>query len=90
MEKINSTEHPVKVGLSDAFMALLSSPQSPGQLRLLINLIYGTFTLLCLDFFDVPSTDAKRQTIYEYHRVEIDTTKIVTSSAFEFTPLPSE
>lgn len=31
VEKINSTEHPVKVGLSDAFMALLSSLQSPGQ-----------------------------------------------------------
>lgn len=31
VEKINSTEHPVKVGLSDAFMALLSSPQSSGQ-----------------------------------------------------------
>lgn len=41
-------------------------------------------------FIDVSSTDAKRQTIYEYHRVEIDTTKIVNSSAFEFTPLPSE
>ncbi|KAL1264183.1 hypothetical protein QQF64_004538 [Cirrhinus molitorella] len=62
VEKINSTEHPVKVGLSDAFMALLSSPYSP---------------------------DAKRRTIYEYHRVEIDTTKIVNSSAFEFTPLPT-
>ncbi len=39
---------------------------------------------------DVSSTDAKQRTIYEYHRVEIDTTKIVNSSAFEFTPLPSE
>ncbi|XP_051771659.1 plexin domain-containing protein 1 [Ctenopharyngodon idella] len=62
VEKINSTEHPVKVGLSDAFMALLSSLQSP---------------------------DAKRRTIYEYHRVEIDTTKIVNNSAFEFSPLPT-
>ncbi|XP_043109931.1 plexin domain-containing protein 1 isoform X1 [Puntigrus tetrazona] len=62
VEKINSTEHPVKVGLSDAFMGLLSSPQYP---------------------------DAKRRTIYEYHRVEIDTTKIVNTSAFEFTPLPT-
>lgn len=34
--------------------------------------------------------DARRRTIYEYHRVEIDTTKIVTRSAFEFIPLPSE
>uniref|UniRef100_A0A8B9H944 Plexin domain containing 1 n=1 Tax=Astyanax mexicanus TaxID=7994 RepID=A0A8B9H944_ASTMX len=62
VEKINSTEHPVKVGLSDAFMALLSSPQTP---------------------------DARRRTIYEYHRVEVDTTKIVNRSAFEFSPLPT-
>lgn len=62
VEKINSTEHPVKVGLSDAFMALLPSPQS---------------------------SDARRRTIYEYHRVEIDTTKIINNSAFEFTPLPT-
>lgn len=34
--------------------------------------------------------DAKQRTIYEYHRVEIDTTKIVSGSAFEFTPLPSK
>ncbi|XP_041937832.1 plexin domain-containing protein 1 isoform X1 [Alosa sapidissima] len=62
VEQINSTEHPVKVGLSDAFMALPSSPQSP---------------------------DTKRRTIYEYHRVEIDTTKIINHSAFRFTPLPT-
>ncbi|KAL0984445.1 hypothetical protein UPYG_G00141640 [Umbra pygmaea] len=61
IEKINSTEHPVKVGLSDAFMALL-----PTQ-----------------------SKDARRRTIYEYHRVEIDTVKIMNHSAFEFTPLPT-
>lgn len=30
LARINSTEHPVKVGLSDAFMALLS-PQPSGQ-----------------------------------------------------------
>ncbi|XP_059893719.1 plexin domain-containing protein 1-like [Gadus macrocephalus] len=60
LERINSTEHPVKVGLSDAFMAL--PPQK---------------------------TDGKPLTIYEYHRVEINTTKIVTRSAFEFIPLPT-
>uniref|UniRef100_A0AAQ5ZAG0 PSI domain-containing protein n=1 Tax=Amphiprion ocellaris TaxID=80972 RepID=A0AAQ5ZAG0_AMPOC len=62
VEKINSTEHPVKVGLSDAFMASLSSSQL---------------------------SDSKQRTIYEYHRVEIDTTKIVSRSAFEFLPLPT-
>ncbi|XP_060795786.1 plexin domain-containing protein 1 isoform X2 [Neoarius graeffei] len=60
--KINSTEHPVKVGLSDAFMAFISSPQSP---------------------------ESKRRTIYEYHRVEVNTTEIVNHSAFVFSPLPT-
>ncbi|KAA8581295.1 hypothetical protein FQN60_002876 [Etheostoma spectabile] len=62
VEKMNSTEHPVKVGLSDAFMELLPSSQL---------------------------SDANRRTIYEYHRVEIDITKIVSRSAFDFTPLPT-
>ncbi|XP_061563950.1 plexin domain-containing protein 1-like isoform X1 [Cololabis saira] len=58
VERMNSTEHPVKVGLSDAFMATLQS-------------------------------DVVQHTIYEYHRVEINTTKIVSGSAFEFVPLPT-
>ncbi|XP_054609505.1 plexin domain-containing protein 1-like isoform X2 [Dunckerocampus dactyliophorus] len=62
VDRINSTEHPVKVGLSDAFMAYLPSAQV---------------------------ADAKQRTIYEYHRVEINTTKIISRSAFEFTPLPT-
>ncbi|KAF7705177.1 plexin domain-containing protein 1 isoform X2 [Silurus meridionalis] len=62
VERINSTEHPVKVGLSDAFMAFISSPQSP---------------------------ESKRRTIYEYHRVEVNTTEIVNRSAFVFSPLPT-
>ncbi|XP_040033034.1 plexin domain-containing protein 1 isoform X2 [Gasterosteus aculeatus] len=61
VEQINSTEHPVKVGLSDAFLARLPSLQ--------------------------PS--ANQRTIYEYHRVEIDTEKIVSGSSFELTPLPT-
>ncbi|XP_047426972.1 plexin domain-containing protein 1-like [Mugil cephalus] len=35
------------------------------------------------------SSGAPQQTIYEYHRVEIDTTKITNNSAVEFTPLPT-
>uniref|UniRef100_A0A665UA42 Plexin domain-containing protein 1-like n=1 Tax=Echeneis naucrates TaxID=173247 RepID=A0A665UA42_ECHNA len=57
LDVMNSAEHPVKVGLSDAFL--------------------------------VTSPDAKRQTIYEYHRVEIDIKKISSYSAVEFTPLPT-
>uniref|UniRef100_A0A4W6FI19 Plexin domain containing 1 n=1 Tax=Lates calcarifer TaxID=8187 RepID=A0A4W6FI19_LATCA len=59
---ISSAEHPVKVGLSDAFMVISPSSQSP---------------------------DSQQQTIYEYHRVEMDTTKIASYSAVEFTALPT-
>ncbi|XP_033501523.1 plexin domain-containing protein 1-like [Epinephelus lanceolatus] len=62
LDVIGSAEHPVKAGLSDAFMVTPTSPESP---------------------------DAQRQAIYEYHRVEIDTTKITSYSAVEFTPLPT-
>uniref|UniRef100_A0A8C8E2C8 Plexin domain containing 1 n=1 Tax=Oryzias sinensis TaxID=183150 RepID=A0A8C8E2C8_9TELE len=61
VENMNSPEHPVKVGLSDAFMA----------------------------FHPASMPGIKRRTIYEYHRVEIDATKIVSRSAFEFIPLPT-
>uniref|UniRef100_A0A672GSK1 Plexin domain containing 1 n=1 Tax=Salarias fasciatus TaxID=181472 RepID=A0A672GSK1_SALFA len=54
LDVMGSAEHPVKAGLSDAFMVVSPSSQ---------------------------------QTIYEYHRVELDTTKITNYSAVEFTPL---
>ncbi|KAM3821428.1 plexin domain-containing protein 1 [Vipera latastei] len=57
--EISSTQHPVKAGLSDAFMVLNSSPES------------------------------QHRTIYEYHRVELDTSKITSASAVEFLPLPT-
>ncbi|XP_074117457.1 plexin domain-containing protein 1 [Sminthopsis crassicaudata] len=59
---INSTQHPVKAGLSDAFMIL--SPASD-------------------------MSESRRRTIYEYHRVELDTSKVTSTSAVEFTPLPT-
>ncbi|KAG9337598.1 hypothetical protein JZ751_028449 [Albula glossodonta] len=59
---IRSPQHPVKVGLSDAFMTVMPSPQNP---------------------------DIQHKIIYEYHRVEVDTTQITNHSAFEFTPLPT-
>uniref|UniRef100_A0A3B3V4V8 Plexin domain containing 1 n=1 Tax=Poecilia latipinna TaxID=48699 RepID=A0A3B3V4V8_9TELE len=62
LDVIGSAEHPVKAGLSDAFMVMSSTSQSP---------------------------DGAQQTIYEYHRVEIDMTKITNSSAVEITPLPT-
>ncbi|XP_074796603.1 plexin domain-containing protein 1 isoform X2 [Natator depressus] len=60
--EISATQHPVKAGLSDAFMLLNPSP-------------------------DIP--ESRRRTIYEYHRVELDTSKVTSVSAVEFTPLPT-
>uniref|UniRef100_A0A8C8R5G5 Plexin domain containing 1 n=1 Tax=Pelusios castaneus TaxID=367368 RepID=A0A8C8R5G5_9SAUR len=60
--EISTTQHPVKAGLSDAFMILNPSP-------------------------DIP--ESRRRTIYEYHRVELDPSKITSMSAMEFTPLPT-
>ncbi|XP_022413547.1 plexin domain-containing protein 1 isoform X4 [Delphinapterus leucas] len=60
--EISSSQHPVKAGLSDAFMILNPSP-------------------------DIP--ESRRRTIFEYHRVELDPSKVTSASAVEFTPLPT-
>uniref|UniRef100_A0A8C3QI85 Plexin domain containing 1 n=1 Tax=Cyanoderma ruficeps TaxID=181631 RepID=A0A8C3QI85_9PASS len=60
--QISASQHPVKAGLSDAFMVRNPAP-------------------------DVP--ESRRRTIYEYHRVELDTSRISSRSAVEFTPLPT-
>ncbi|XP_077898218.1 plexin domain-containing protein 1 isoform X1 [Ictidomys tridecemlineatus] len=60
--EISSSQHPVKAGLSDAFMIVNPS-------------------------LDVP--ESRRRTIFEYHRVELDSSKITSTSAVEFTPLPT-
>ncbi|RMC01400.1 hypothetical protein DUI87_21838 [Hirundo rustica rustica] len=61
--RISASQHPVKAGISDAFMVLSPSP-------------------------DVP--EPRRRTIYEYHRVELDTSRIGSLSAVEFTRCPSD
>lgn len=90
-------------GQTDLF--LLRKPDftntvEPQHYSQLINLFIGVSaaqdcnyvfepTKSCKTFYISP-LDPKHRTIYEYHRVEIDTTKIVSRSAFEFTPLPSK
>uniref|UniRef100_G3SN10 Plexin domain containing 2 n=1 Tax=Loxodonta africana TaxID=9785 RepID=G3SN10_LOXAF len=61
--QISSTNHPVKVGLSDAFVVVHRIQQIP---------------------------NVRRRTIYEYHRVELQMSKITNISAVEMTPLPSK
>uniref|UniRef100_A0A3Q0RDE5 Plexin domain containing 2a n=1 Tax=Amphilophus citrinellus TaxID=61819 RepID=A0A3Q0RDE5_AMPCI len=59
---ISSENHPVKVGLSDAFMVLHEIEQIP---------------------------NARRRTIYEYHKVDIPMSKVSSSTAVEMLPLPT-
>lgn len=35
-------------------------------------------------------SESRRRTIFEYHRVELDPSKVTSTSAVEFTPLPSK
>ncbi|XP_004707164.1 plexin domain-containing protein 1 [Echinops telfairi] len=60
--EMSGSEHPVKAGLSDAFMILNPSPDMP---------------------------ESRRRTIFEYHRVELDPRRVTSTSAVEFTPLPT-
>ncbi|XP_072364645.1 plexin domain-containing protein 2-like [Scyliorhinus torazame] len=58
--EINSANHPVKVGLSDAFVVVHKIQQIP---------------------------NVRRRTIYEYHRVELQMSKVTNMSAVEMIPL---
>ncbi|XP_048407234.2 plexin domain-containing protein 2 isoform X2 [Stegostoma tigrinum] len=58
--QINSANHPVKVGLSDAFVVVHKIQQIP---------------------------NVRRRTIYEYHRVELQMSKVTNASAVEMVPL---
>ncbi|XP_012379321.1 plexin domain-containing protein 1 isoform X2 [Dasypus novemcinctus] len=60
--EISASQHPVKAGLSDAFMMFNPSPDT---------------------------RESGRRTIFEYHRVELDLSKVASTSAVEFTPLPT-
>ncbi|XP_018419731.1 PREDICTED: plexin domain-containing protein 2 [Nanorana parkeri] len=60
--EISSTNHPVKVGVSDAFVVVHKIQQIP---------------------------NVRRRTIFEYHRVELEMSKITNCSAVEMLPLPT-
>ncbi|KAE8574955.1 hypothetical protein XENTR_v10003644 [Xenopus tropicalis] len=62
VQDISSAQHPVKAGLSDAFMVLNSGPEVP---------------------------ESRRRSIYEYHKVQLDLSRIRSQTAVEFIPLPT-
>ncbi|XP_060775052.1 uncharacterized protein plxdc2a [Neoarius graeffei] len=64
ISEIRSENHPVKIGLSDAFVVLHKIQQ-------------------------IPDTDIRRRTIYEYHRVELLKSKITNSTVVVLLPLPT-
>ncbi|KAM9296754.1 plexin domain-containing protein 1 [Gastrophryne carolinensis] len=65
VQNISAAHHPVKAGLSDAFVVVNPSSDAP------------------LD------EKSQRRSIYEYHRVQLDLSKIQNETAVEFTPLPT-
>ncbi|KAK3567476.1 hypothetical protein QTP86_019977, partial [Hemibagrus guttatus] len=81
--EISSVNHPVKVGLSDAFVVVHRIQQIPRLALLRHEPNDG-------DRADQMNTDdVRRKTIYEYHRVELLKTKITNSTAVEMVPLPT-
>lgn len=76
-------------------MAFITSPHSPGPLysvfllHLDILIVIFNYNLWKNNVLLTPE-ESKRRTIYEYNRVEVNTTKIVNRSAFMFIPLPSK
>uniref|UniRef100_A0A8C4KYI8 Plexin domain containing 1 n=1 Tax=Equus asinus TaxID=9793 RepID=A0A8C4KYI8_EQUAS len=90
--EISSSQHPVKAGLSDAFMILNPSPDvpvscPPVRLQVQASDCAGREMLLATGSASV--SESRRRTIFEYHRVELDPSKITSMSAVEFTPLPT-
>lgn len=90
--EVSTDHHPVKVGLSDAFVM-------QSQLRFLL-------TSRARDFFHLPIISThpichpvvsefflpahKRNTIYEYHRVDLKSIKLTDNSYVYLTALPSK
>ncbi|KAM3923794.1 plexin domain-containing protein 1 [Leptodactylus fuscus] len=62
VQNISSEQHPVKSGLSDAFVVL--------------------------DSF-LETSETRKRSIYEYHRVQVDLDRIKSQTVVEFTPLPT-
>ncbi|MBV96712.1 Plexin domain-containing protein 1, partial [Eschrichtius robustus] len=97
--EISSSQHPVKAGLSDAFMILNPSPDVPGSLKahstfaeqlvLQLQALKPSGHELLLMTGSAYVSESRRRTIFEYHRVELDPSKVTSTTAVEFTPLPS-
>ncbi|KAJ8781512.1 hypothetical protein J1605_011011 [Eschrichtius robustus] len=105
--EISSSQHPVKAGLSDAFMILNPSPDVPGGERfskvslsicrhlqsahcgLQLQALKPSGHELLLMTGSAYVSESRRRTIFEYHRVELDPSKVTSTTAVEFTPLPT-
>lgn len=83
---ITSEDHPVKVGLSDAFVVLHEMEQIPSKGMVVVSV--RPLRRPPPHSFSVP--DVRRRTIYEYHKVDILKSQISSCTAVEMLPLPSK
>ncbi|KAK5877736.1 hypothetical protein CesoFtcFv8_025215 [Champsocephalus esox] len=88
---ISSVNHPVKVGLSDAFVVVHKIQQIPNSgltsdSSVLLSLRRAQF-VISVSLSPSFNADVRRRTIYEYHRVELTKTKITNFTAVEIMPL---
>ncbi|RVE62058.1 hypothetical protein OJAV_G00176880 [Oryzias javanicus] len=83
---VSSEDHPVKVGLSDAFVVLQEIQQIPSKSPVVVSV--DRLRRLHPQFSSVP--DVRRRTVYEYHKVDILKSQISSGAAVELRPLPSK
>lgn len=83
IEKIQDDKHPVKIGLSDAYIIdkTIFCESNPRRLAeaIMLNI---EFSLLSL-------SDARRKTIYEYHRITFSGKDIENNTIIDLKALPT-
>lgn len=77
--------------LKGLLLALSSTPYSLlPPTRLLVRASEPSARDLFLMTGSASVSESRRRAIFEYHRVELDPSKVTSTSAVEFTPLPSK
>ncbi|CAG6022057.1 unnamed protein product, partial [Menidia menidia] len=87
VSEISSVNHPVKVGLSDAFVVIPVEVSEISSVNHPVKVGLSDAFVVVHKIQQIPNV--RRRTIYEYHRVELIKTRITNSTAFEILPLPT-
>lgn len=90
IRSISTEEHPVKVGLSDAYYNDTYVPEySKFHLIQSFHLVACSFIGPIFTLLVAVIAEIKRRTIYEYHKVLIRTEAVTSGSVVVLKPLPS-